>query len=206
MKQLFYSGILLLCVVFTGCRALKSVEPLILASEGKTTYTIVESDQAPEPEKYAAQELAEFLKRVTRATFPIIKESTLKENTPAIYLGWTKFAERNGIKPDKLDVEEWIIRTVGNNLVITGGRPRGTMYGVYEFLEDQVGCHWLDRKTEIIPEKPTLEIAALDIQAKPWFWQRWVHSPTGTSDDKWKFMIRICCLAFTGKDQRFHGF
>ena len=40
-----------------------------------------------------------------------------------------------------------MIRTVGDNLILTGGRPRGTLYAVYEFLERPVGCHWLDRET-----------------------------------------------------------
>jgi len=53
-----------------------------------------------------------------------------------------------------LGEEEWVIRTIGNDLLLTGGRPRGTMYAVYEFLEDHVGCHWLDRKTDVIPAKP----------------------------------------------------
>ena len=58
--------------------------------------------------------------------------------------------KQNGIDCEKLGEEEWVIRTVGDDLILTGGRPRGTMYAVYEFLEDYVGCHWLDRKTEVV--------------------------------------------------------
>lgn len=64
------------------------------------------------------------------------------------------------------------------------------MYAVYEFLEDHVGCHWLDRDTQVIPARPTLRIEPIDVQSKPWFWQRQLHSPTGTPDDEWRFMIR----------------
>ncbi|MBT4818072.1 MAG: DUF4838 domain-containing protein [Lentisphaerae bacterium] len=177
---------------FVGCimPGRVSAATLTLAQEGKTAYTIVEADTATEPEAYAAKELAEFLGRVTGATFPTVAESAAGGDAPRIYVGWTEFAASNGIDGAALGEEEWIIRTVGNDLILTGGRPRGTMYAVYEFLEDYVGCHWLDRKTEVIPSKPTLEIGSLNVQAKPAFWQRALGSPTGTPDDKWRFMIR----------------
>ena len=79
---------------------------------------------------------------------------------------------------------------MGQDLVLTGGRPRGTLYAVYEFLERQVGCHWLDRETEIVPSRPTLTVDALDVRAKPWFWIRHVSSPTGSPADHWLFLVR----------------
>ncbi len=183
--------LLLLCL--NGAFAADVKKPdrdLILAENGKTQYQIIQSDNATEPEKYAALELAEFLKRVSGASFPVVKEASFNGDHPGIFLGWTKYAEGKGIDLEKLSEEEWIIRTEGKNLMITGGRPRGTLYGVYEFLEDQVGCHWLDRNTEIIPSKPKLAVKSVNVKAKPWFWQRAVCSPTGVPDDKWKFMVR----------------
>ena len=164
-----------------------------LASDGATEYQIVQSNRATDPEKFAVEELATFLDRVTGAEFPVVAGVSLTADVgdaKRIYVGWTDHAARNGIDTAKLGEEEWVIRTMGDDLVLTGGRPRGTMYAVYEFLEDQIGCHWLDRKTEVIPSKPTLEIGPLNVRAKPRFWQRQLHSPTGTPDDKWRFMIR----------------
>ncbi len=166
-------------------------EVIAIARDGKTDYTIVQSNRATEPEKFAVQELTTFLNRVTGAEFPVVTEVSLTgDNATRIYVGWTDHAARNGIDTTKLGEEEWVIRTIGDCLVLTGGRPRGTMYAVYEFLEDHIGCHWLDRKTEVIPSKPTLEIRPLNVQAKPWFWQRQLHSPTGSPDDHWLFLVR----------------
>lgn len=192
LRKLATSGALSALCFLGACMNTKdrTAQDLTLAENGKTQYQIIQSDQATEAEKYAALELAEFLKRVSGASFSITTESFFKGSGPGIYVGWTKYAKQNGINSANLGEEEWIIRTDGKNLIITGGRPRGALYGVYEFLEDQVGCHWLDQDTEIIPAKPTLTLSSLNIQAKPWFWQRQVHSPTGVSDKKWKFMIR----------------
>ena len=74
--------------------------------------------------------------------------------------------------------------------MLAGGRPRGTLYAVYEFLERPIGCHWLDRETEIVPSRPTLAVDALDVRAKPWFWIRHVSSPTGSPKDHWLFLVR----------------
>ena len=135
--------------------SLCSCNKLMIAREGITQYTIVQSDKATEPEKFAVQELTNFLSRVTGASFPVVAESSLSGKVRGIYVGWTKFAAQNGIDAAKLGDEEWIIQSVGENLVLDGGWPRGTLYAVYEFLEQQVGCHWLDRNTEVIPSKPT---------------------------------------------------
>jgi hypothetical protein len=147
-------------------------EELTIARDGKTPYVVVQPDQATEPEMLAIHELTEFLRRVTGATFPVVKESAHSGNTPGIFIGWTKQATALGIDCAKSAEEEWIVRNAGKNLILTGGRPRGTLYAVYEFLENQVGCHWLDRDTEIIPSRPTLVLADLKIQGKPTFWKR----------------------------------
>ncbi|MFC1454413.1 DUF4838 domain-containing protein, partial [Verrucomicrobiota bacterium] len=177
VRRITRGGCTLLISLCVGLPALAfSSSKLMLAKEGETSYTVVQSDHATEPEKYAVQELTNFLSRVTGASFPVVVESKLSGKTRGIYVGWTEYVARNGIEASKLGEEEWIIRTVGNNLILTGGRPRGTMYAVYEFLERQIGCHWLDRNTEVIPVMPTLKLGKLDIRGKPWFWRRHIHT------------------------------
>ena len=188
-SPLFYCFVSLIFLV--GPASAESQERVTLARAGKSSCVIVQADNATEPEKFAAKELATFLKRVTGAEFPVAAEQSLTDDRASrIYVGWTQYATRHDIDTSKLGEEEWVIRTNDDDLVLTGGRPRGTMYAVYEFLEDHVGCHWLDRKTEVIPSKPTLEVGPLDIRAKPHFWQRQLHSPTGSPDNHWLFLIR----------------
>lgn len=173
----------ILALVFPAVAANAQLE---LTRDGATDYQIVPSAEATEPEKFAVAELAIFLERVTGAEFPVAAEADGKR----IHVGWTEMAEQSGIDCEGLGEEEWVIRTVGEDLILAGGRPRGTMYAVYEFLEDYVGCHWLDRRTEVIPETPTLEIPAIDVRDQPHFWQRQLHSPTGSPDNHWLFLVR----------------
>lgn len=169
-----------------------------LAHESQSAYVIVRPANATEPERFAAEELAHFLERVTLAKFIIVDETKAlntdqdkKQNKRHhIFVGATDYAADHDIDIASLKEEQWVIRTIGSDLVLLGGGRRGTMYAVYAFLEDQVGCYWLDHKTQIIPNRPTLEIGALDITAKPHFMVRTLGSPTGLSDDAWRFMVR----------------
>src|SRR4051812_24695765 len=51
-----------------------------------------------------------------------------------------------------------LIRVAGNKLLLTGGRPRGTLYAIYTFLEDVVGCRWWTSSEATVPHTPTLRI------------------------------------------------
>ena len=68
------------------CAAVLSAAPLKLAENGKTDYTIVVPANASEVNKYAANELAFFLKEITGVQFPVA--ATAKG--PAIYVGAAK--------------------------------------------------------------------------------------------------------------------
>jgi len=175
-KQLAAAAVVSGVVVLAALPALRAEDLLTIARDGKTPYTIVYADQATEVEKEAVRELKDFLGRVTGGSWPSAAESALAGNVKGIYVGWTKFAAQNGIETARLGEEEWIIRCAGENLIIAGGRPRGTLYGVYEFLEQQVGCHWLARDTEIVPSRPTLEFPKPDVRAKPCIWMRDIYT------------------------------
>jgi hypothetical protein len=176
LKTFAMSAVLASAAVSSIPSILLADETLVLARDGKTPYTLVYAEQATATEKTALEEMRTFLRRVTGAEFPAVAESALAGDAPGIYVGWTRFAARNGIRPSELGEEEWVIRGAGRNLILSGGQPRGTLYAVYEFLEQQVGCHWLARDTEVVPSRPTLGIAAPDVRAKPYVWMRDIYT------------------------------
>lgn len=143
-----------------------------LASGGATEYSIAVAAQPTAAESFAAQELAEFLKKATGATFPVVKEADLKGGK-ALYVGQTEFARQQKIDFTALKAEEWVIRDADGSMILSGGRPRGTLYGVYEFLEKVVGVRFLSNNNEFIPAKQELSIPGdLKIQAMPTFQRR----------------------------------
>ena len=162
-----------------------------LARDGTTAYVVVRPDPASSDEEFGANELATYLKRVTGATFRVVPESD-PDKSPAIYVGNTTFAARQGIDVSGFGPEEWLIRTVGNDVILVGGTPPGVLYAIYEFLERQVGCRWLDEDTEVVPKHTVLRIPQLDVRRKPAFWCRDIYTTTymyWKASDSW-FNIR----------------
>ena len=122
------------------------------------TYHIVVAEDQTEAEEYAAAQLREYLAKIT-GTPPRIVPEPRGEAKPAIYLGRTRFAAAADM--EGYDREEYHIRTVGSNLVITGGRPRGVLFGTYEFLERFAGVRYLSVDCEHVPTKPAVELESL---------------------------------------------
>ena len=151
---------------------------LELASNGETDYLIVTAARSPQCEQFAARELRRYLSRVTGADFCIIDEPDVPVTSRRIDVGCTRRAAAIGISGHGLSDEQWVIRPAGEDLIIAGGRPRGTLYAVYEFLERLVGCHWLDETTDIIPSLHTLRLRVTSSTGRPAFWYRFIATDT----------------------------
>ncbi|OIO95773.1 MAG: hypothetical protein AUJ92_07490 [Armatimonadetes bacterium CG2_30_59_28] len=147
-----------LCLTLTG-----SADALILSAQGKTDYVIVTPKDAIPSEKRAAAELASFLQQIGGAQFAI-QDDTTALPPKAVLLGNTSHLSKLGVTPDwtKLGKEGFLLQTKGEHLIIAGGRPRGTMYGVYAFLEEKLGCRWYTSKISNIPKRDTIALPDLN--------------------------------------------
>ena len=61
----------------------------------------------------------------------------------------------------------WPVRSAGSRLVIAGGAVRGNLYGVYGFLEEQLGCRWFTPTVSRIPKTERVAIESLDVTKVP---------------------------------------
>ena len=160
-------ALLLAAMLFvTGCEQAVKDGMVTIAENGAAKAVIVVAQDAGEPEQHAAAELADFLQEITNAKFEIVAppaggRSRLLVGPKAAKLAAPDFST------DGLGSDGMVIRTVGKDLILAGGYPRGTLYAVYTFLEDHVGCRWWSSKVSTIPKKPTLEVSKLDVRYVP---------------------------------------
>ena len=130
---------------------------------------VVIPDRANDIEKFAASELASYLKKVTGKDHKIVTEKSVKNDAPGYYIGNTSRAKAsNIILPEKEN--SFVIKRNGNALIISGrdgnGRenddcnPAGTLFGVYHFLHKFAGVRWLypGEDGEMVPSKPDFSI------------------------------------------------
>jgi hypothetical protein len=177
---------------------LVNTEVIQLAAGGKTNYQIVVADTPAVQVQAAADELAEFLRQVTGASFPVVKASRAA-GKPQILVGPSQAVDGLDLPVDwaGLGPEGFVIQTAAKNLVIAGGPRRGTINGVYTFLEDVIGCRWYTPKFSVIPHKEMLSIDPLDIRTVPPFESRqtWrFMAPHGDANADWLARQRLNLL------------
>ena len=163
-KWLFAVGLLAAAVV--------DAAPFHFAENGKTGYSIVVPDQPRGFDRQAADDLKNYLGKMTGAEFRIVPESKASGGN-LIYVGQTAFAGKRKIDFAKLGAEEWVIRPEGKNLILSGGYPIGSFYAVWNVL-NRLGCYSLTWDQDAVPsyKKLTADIPAE--QRKPAFDGRFI--------------------------------
>jgi len=142
----------------------------VLASNGASRYAILIPANAERPVRYAARELQRYLEQISGAKLPIV-EGRAPAGKPVIVVGNHSRVRSLGVGRllRSLGPEGFIIRTVGDDLFLCGGGPRGTIYSVYTFLEEVLGCRWYAPRVDYVPKIDEVRIGALDIRQKPAF-------------------------------------
>lgn len=123
-------------------------------------YQIVVPEASTEVEDRAAAELQRYLGQITGIEIPIISDTTLPGDREILLGATNSHLVGAGIDVDvpRLGDDGFTIRTAGNHMAIVGGGGKGTLYGVYGFLEDYLGCRFYTPDVRKIPRQEFLEL------------------------------------------------
>ena len=155
-------------------------EEWVLADEGRTGFRIVLPADADLSTTAVALDLASILHEMTGATYPVVPDETPAMDRAEIILG------RNNARLASLGLAgfadtfaqgEYRILTRGKHIIIAGGPPRGTINGVYGFLQDHLGCRWLTPGCQHVPKRSSITLAPIDDHQTPAFRYRTTDSP-----------------------------
>ena len=127
--------------------------PATLFDNGGTDYKIVIAQDAGQSEQFAAAELAKYLKQISGADFQITPPSD--DSAKQIIIGFDASSKYIKFKLPPIGDEDFMIFNQSDRIFILGGKKRGTLYGVYTFLEEILDCRWYTSKVTVIPEKKT---------------------------------------------------
>ena len=167
------TGVVVMLLLMCGMTAFSA--NLRFASGGKALVKIATGEPMAKYDAFAAEDLQRYLGGMAGAEFQVVKEADLAPGEAAIYLGQTKAAESLGLKAESFAREEWCIRCMGEKgLVITGGLPIGTFYGVWAAL-NHLGCYALTWDQDAIPNQPELSYDGFEEQRKPVFGGRMIY-------------------------------
>lgn len=149
---------------------------IVLADKGFSAYRIVLPSFATIHEQKAAEVLQDYLLQISGAALPIITADK-KESPYEILLGQNdRLAGLNaGISFNELEADGFVIMTDSMRLIIAGGNEKGTLYGVYTFLEKYLGCRMYTPSVKIIPEKDSIGLGIIKDKQIPVYKFRDAH-------------------------------
>jgi len=170
---------LALAVVFLEVR---SVEAATIVADGRPTARIVLPAQPTATERFAAEELAGYLARISGATLPVEAEPS-GEDLPRILVGRVEPAKEEIEKLSAVDPEAFVVRSLGQDLMLAGATDRATLYAVYDFLEHELGCRWLGPGPdwETVPRRATIELPEVGRRQSPAMKYRFLRMTTTQS-------------------------
>jgi len=114
-------------------------------------WNIVVNTAATPSEQYAAEEFQHHFQEATGIQLPIVDSASAADGHVFLGAGQTMQASAVGFKVDGFGDEDYRIVVRDQNIAIAGGRPRGTLYGIYAFLEDYLGVRFLTHDHTHIP-------------------------------------------------------
>lgn len=132
---------------------------------------IVIEEDASVSDKYAAERLKYYLDSITGCDIEIVKGSSYSSH-------------KISILNDTLDNVDgsYTITSSSDELIITGCGNKGTINGVYAFLEKFCGCYWYESEIIVIPENDILTVPQdINITYTPFF--EYTETDTRSSRD-----------------------
>ena len=122
---------------------------------------------------FAAQELSRYLKTVTGENYPVVHGTDCGAPATARLVVDPGFQE-----------EEYCVRRVGSAVEISGGSPRGCLYGAYRFLQE-LGCRWPlpGKANEVVPRRTEINWSEPEIRSRPAFKRRGLQWALADSPD-----------------------
>jgi len=127
-------------------------EPIDLAA--LADWDIVVAEDAIASESYAAREFQKWFGEATGQSLPIVSKVDRPVRHVFIGAGPAMLASPVGFEAAQMPAEDFRIVARDGCVAIAGGQPRGTLYGVYQLLEDEFGVRFLTFDHTHVPQLP----------------------------------------------------
>lgn len=142
-------------------------------------------------EKKAAEELISYIEKMSGVKLPL--SAKLPEDGNRIVIGNTEEVQKllKNINLKTLKPDEIVIYSPdANTLVLSGSKPRGTLYAVYTLLE-KLGVRFWSPEYEFIPQKRQITIPTIMIRYAPPFDFRQSFSESSQKNRIWSAKLKL---------------
>ncbi|GEM_PF-6963026 len=146
---------------------------IVLVSNGVAQYTIYYGKREGNIVDHSALELGMTIDAIAGSSMPATNDSSVNGNL--IVVGRNNplvEAIPDIIKIDEIKDDGFRIIVYNNNLYIVGAIDRGTMYGVYHFLDKYLGMRWYSPEFSVTPSNSTISVPVVNDLQNPRFTYR----------------------------------
>ena len=178
---------------------------------GQAHAVVILADKPTRSAQIAAKEFVHYVKKMTGADLPVIKDSeVVPESLPGkVFIGESGNTRKLGLSSKDFAEQEYLIRADAGILLLMGKdeedygpityeknglwpganmfTPLGTIYAVHTFLEDHGGVRWYlpGEIGEVCPQRKNLAVGRVNVRKKPW--TRFRFNPRGFNRDPFHF-------------------
>jgi hypothetical protein len=161
--------LLQLALLLISVLPISAQQSIVLSEEDETSrYRIVLPSTATPYEVKASEVFQDYLLQISGAALPVI--SAGKGASPyEIVLGQNERLDELDldINLNELKEDGFVIKTDSLRLIIAGGNEKGTLYGVYTFLEKYLGCRMYSPTVKVIPQQKRIVLGKIDDRQVP---------------------------------------
>ena len=119
-----------------------------IVENGKSDYKILIPSIPQKNEALAAEELQNFFEEATEVRLEIVTDAGVSYSDTAKYLsiGETSFVKELNIEAtdEEVGAQGFIQKTVGNSIIFLGSTEYGSLFAVYDFLEEEFNYNFFN--------------------------------------------------------------
>lgn len=165
-----------------------------LFKDGKSDYSVIISENATEPEKFAAEELVRIYRETTGFTLPIEKDGdkSFNDKDKYISIGDNRIFATSGVDMTGINFnyDGFIIKTVGNTVLLNAKEERAKIYAALDFCSQNLGYEYYAADCEKFVESEEIKLKNLDIVNVPDFQGRISFSAEVVNDARNRLFLR----------------
>lgn len=157
-------------------------------SDSAAPWNIVLPEHAARITGIAARELADHLHMATGRVVPIVTgPEAVAAPTPHTFF-LQEAPRAHDLPPNP---QGYSIVTQNGKTTIRARSPHGVLYGVYDFLEQDIGCRWYAPDETFVPKNPALSIPEGNRSHAPVFSYRELYAKDVFANRRWAQRLRI---------------
>ncbi len=201
MERLIYALLILTLTASTSAYALGGGAPQFITKHGTACCSILLPNDATPGEEFAAKELKDHIRQIAGVELRQIPESQYTASLgPCISIGRTSLS-RKYVTDEQISAlgdDGYKTFSKDGNAFFVGGRKRGSMHAVYQFLES-IGVRWYSPEYTVIPKIADIRLPTKPIDYVPKLYYRdqwWNNGAT----NEWLARMRV--NGSNGQDHR----